>query len=373
MGVLPVPAAKRASKATRRRREGGQARVPNGPDPSAPSDVAEADAAQAATDPAAPGQGSASSRRRPVAAKRPGAGRLPERGRRPSGTRRRSGSRAAPAEAPAARPGRRPGTWAPPATAVVFDGAPTQPSCPWHSHRRPAGGRSQPVGRPGAPGDDRAGAANRRSRRRAGGHRAGETTPRPDVPAGRRRGAEPSRVEAEPTAAVEEDEVGDDDDELDAAGRRRRRRGRRGRGRGKGPLDADEAEDAAAADAAEAPGDEGRGDDEPLTRRRRRRRRSGSGAEAEAAARRRRGDRRARPPAAAARDEVQGVTGSTRLEAKRQRRRDGREQRRTRPPILSESEFLARREAVDRVMVVRQRATAPRSPCSRTGSWSSTT
>ncbi|MEV0717005.1 Rne/Rng family ribonuclease, partial [Asanoa sp. NPDC050611] len=55
-------------------------------------------------------------------------------------------------------------------------------------------------------------------------------------------------------------------------------------------------------------------------------------------------------------DEVQGVSGSTRLEAKRQRRRDGREQRRTRPPILSESEFLARREAVDRVMVVRQRA-----------------
>ena len=47
--------------------------------------------------------------------------------------------------------------------------------------------------------------------------------------------------------------------------------------------------------------------------------------------------------------------GSTRLEAKRQRRRDGREQRRRRPPILTESEFLARREAVDRVMVVRQR------------------
>ena len=34
----------------------------------------------------------------------------------------------------------------------------------------------------------------------------------------------------------------------------------------------------------------------------------------------------------APRDEVQGVTGSTRLEAKRQRRRDGRQQRRTRPP-----------------------------------------
>ncbi|MGH3730631.1 MAG: Rne/Rng family ribonuclease, partial [Micromonosporaceae bacterium] len=57
--------------------------------------------------------------------------------------------------------------------------------------------------------------------------------------------------------------------------------------------------------------------------------------------------------ARAAKDEVQGVAGSTRLEAKRQRRRDGREQRRTKPPILTESEFLARREAVDRVMAIR--------------------
>ena len=47
------------------------------------------------------------------------------------------------------------------------------------------------------------------------------------------------------------------------------------------------------------------------------------------------------------------VKGSTRLEAKRQRRRDGRETGRRRPPILTEAEFLARREAVDRVMVVR--------------------
>lgn len=57
-----------------------------------------------------------------------------------------------------------------------------------------------------------------------------------------------------------------------------------------------------------------------------------------------------------ARDEVQGISGSTRLEAKRQRRRDGRDAGRRRPPILSESEFLARREAVDRVMVVRERS-----------------
>ena len=53
--------------------------------------------------------------------------------------------------------------------------------------------------------------------------------------------------------------------------------------------------------------------------------------------------------------EVQPVRGSTRLEAKRQRRREGRESGRRRPPIITESEFLARREAVDRVMVVRQR------------------
>jgi ribonuclease E len=53
-------------------------------------------------------------------------------------------------------------------------------------------------------------------------------------------------------------------------------------------------------------------------------------------------------------NEVQSVRGSTRLEAKRQRRREGRESGRRRPPVITESEFLARREAVDRVMVVRQ-------------------
>ncbi len=46
--------------------------------------------------------------------------------------------------------------------------------------------------------------------------------------------------------------------------------------------------------------------------------------------------------------------GSTRLEAKKQRRREGREAGRRRAPIVSEAEFLARRESVDRVMVIRQ-------------------
>ncbi len=48
------------------------------------------------------------------------------------------------------------------------------------------------------------------------------------------------------------------------------------------------------------------------------------------------------------------VRGSTRLEAKKQRRRDGRDAGRRRP-VVTESEFLARRESVDRVMVVRSK------------------
>ena len=54
-------------------------------------------------------------------------------------------------------------------------------------------------------------------------------------------------------------------------------------------------------------------------------------------------------------DDVRSVKGSTRLEAKKQRRREGRETGRRRPPVITESEFLARRESVERSMVVRQR------------------
>ncbi|MDG4827646.1 Rne/Rng family ribonuclease [Asanoa sp. WMMD1127] len=170
---------------------------------------------------------------------------------------------------------------------------------------------------------------------------------------GRRTAEEPAVVEAD--VAEEAEEAGsaveaDDDEDDDESARRRRRRGRRGRGRGKGPIDeADEVEEPAAAAADEDDSEDGDG----VTRRRRRRRRKGDTDTG--------GDDgvhtvvRIREPRTTS-DEVQGVSGSTRLEAKRQRRRDGREQRRTRPPILSESEFLARREAVDRVMVVRQRA-----------------
>jgi ribonuclease E len=172
---------------------------------------------------------------------------------------------------------------------------------------------------------------------------------------------EPVEAEEEPTAEAEELAEDEDEDDESAAARRRRRRGRRGRGRGKGGADDTEDEESEEAAQAEAEGDEAEGDEDEgeetgdgLTRRRRRRRRRGAG-DVEGGA----DDGvptvvKIREPRRAV-DEVQGVSGSTRLEAKRQRRRDGREQRRTRPPILSESEFLARREAVDRVMAVRQR------------------
>src|SRR6266511_1932471 len=158
-----------------------------------------------------------------------------------------------------------------------------------------------------------------------------------------RRTPEPVEAAAEPV------------EEVASGVRRRRRRGRRGRGRGKGPLgeetDDDEEPEEAEAEAVEEAADEDA--DAGLTRRRRRRRRKGA-ADAEAAPDEPYTVVKIREPRTG-RDEVQGVTGSTRLEAKRQRRRDGREQRRIRPAILSESEFLARREAVDRVMVVRER------------------
>jgi len=50
--------------------------------------------------------------------------------------------------------------------------------------------------------------------------------------------------------------------------------------------------------------------------------------------------------------EPQRIKGSTRLEAKKQRRRDGRDAGRRRT-VITEAEFLARRESVDRRMVVR--------------------
>ncbi|GAT68416.1 ribonuclease E [Planomonospora sphaerica] len=172
---------------------------------------------------------------------------------------------------------------------------------------------------------------------------------------------EPAGIEEEPEEEEGEDEEAEGDDE---AGGRRRRRRRGGRGRGK-TREQEEAEngdseqdaDESAAGSAEAEREEAETDEGGTSRRRRRRRRRGS-EEAE--------DVQEVPPNTVVRirapragrgsamDEVQSVRGSTRLEAKKQRRREGRELGRRRPPIITESEFLARRESVERVMVVRR-------------------
>ncbi|MGW3289953.1 Rne/Rng family ribonuclease, partial [Streptomyces sp. NPDC001002] len=209
-------------------------------------------------------------------------------------------------------------------------------------------------------------AAPRRRRRGRGAAFAEETEPRPVEPV----------VEDEPEEADEsaEDAV-DDDESEDTGSRRRRRRGGRRRRRGElaeagGEDDTDESDEPAAAHDTdqtdedddesddEAQGGESGGSSSSSRRRRRRRRRAGdSGTDNEPTE----GDpertvvkvREPRKPSEPS-DEVQSIKGSTRLEAKKQRRREGREQGRRRVPIITEAEFLARREAVERVMVVRQ-------------------
>ncbi|MEW9533300.1 Rne/Rng family ribonuclease [Microbispora sp. NPDC049125] len=170
--------------------------------------------------------------------------------------------------------------------------------------------------------------------------------------------------QAEPEELDEAAEDGDDAEGEGGPRRRRRRRG--GRGRGARTRDGEDGDDEPEAD--EAQGEQAEDEDREQaeddaeggsasSRRRRRRRRRGA-EEPEPTVDdppntvvRIRAPRATRSTSA---DEVQGVRGSTRLEAKKQRRREGRELGRRRPPIITESEFLARREAVERFMVVRR-------------------
>jgi ribonuclease E len=168
-----------------------------------------------------------------------------------------------------------------------------------------------------------------------------------------------------------EDDAGADEADIDSAGRRRRRRGRRGRGRGRAGGETEDGsaeqgdnvrDEADEQDSSDGPTEEATVEEpgESVARRRRRRRRRRDGGDEDAVV------SEDDPPdtvvhvrdsksAPLVEDEVQSIRGSTRLEAKRQRRRDGREAGRRRVAILSESEFLARREAVERTMVVRER------------------
>jgi ribonuclease E len=167
-------------------------------------------------------------------------------------------------------------------------------------------------------------------------------------------------------AAVEEPEEDDaEDGEGDDAGSRRRRRsrGRRGRsrtGESDAGLDTDESENGQ--DGAGEEDDEaaGQGDEGVTSRRRRRRRRGDQDLELTGGE----GDdppntvTRVRAPRAVTEapvnNRVTSVKGSTRLEAKKQRRRESRDTGRRRT-VITEAEFLARRESVDRQMIVRQR------------------
>ncbi|GAB2836154.1 hypothetical protein GCM10022221_39240 [Actinocorallia aurea] len=181
--------------------------------------------------------------------------------------------------------------------------------------------------------------------------------------------AEPEPEEAD-EAETEIEAEGEESEDTDRPSRRRRRRGGRGRGRARDEDEehgeGEETEHAAAEAVEDAEAEEGEhdedeehGEDEAhgsSSRRRRRRRRRSGGDEDE--------PQPDDPPNTVVRvrtprvtrleDEVQAVRGSTRLEAKKQRRREGREHGRRRPPIITEAEFLARRESVERVMVVRQ-------------------
>jgi ribonuclease E len=170
--------------------------------------------------------------------------------------------------------------------------------------------------------------------------------------------ADAPEAEAEAEAAPQ-DRASDD---ADAAGRGRRRRGGRGRrGRSQGDDDQGATASAQATPAPEREQASGTGpddtaddaDSESVSSRRRRRRRRGAGS----------GDGEGEDPPGTVtrvreprgqRDEPTAVKGSTRLEAKKQRRREGREAGRRRT-IITEAEFLARRESVERVMVVRGR------------------
>jgi ribonuclease E len=164
-----------------------------------------------------------------------------------------------------------------------------------------------------------------------------------------------------PAAPAKEDAAAEDgEDELEDEGSRRRRRsrGRRGRSRTDREItDGDEETD----DSDEAGEDEGAQPEDGVTSRRRRRRRRGDqdleltgGGEDDPP----NTVTRVRAPRtiseAPASNRVTSVKGSTRLEAKKQRRRESRDTGRRRT-VITEAEFLARRESVDRQMIVRQR------------------
>jgi ribonuclease E len=248
------------------------------------------------------------------------------------------------------------------ANAVIFQAPQPVAAQPPRSRRA-----SAPAGPPVAPeapaAVDAPAAAPRTRKKPAAKSVADVPTPVEDAaaPAAPAKAKTRSRAKAKPDAAPADDaavteapasvadgevaESGDGEGGESGEGAARRRRRRGGRGRGKkssGPRpegvedeDASDAEGEQGAEDAAASGDDEDGEGGPRKRRRSRGSRSGSSSSS----------------SAVAEDQLQG---STRLQAKRQRRRDSRDGQRRRP-VISEAEFLARRESVKRSMVVREK------------------
>ena len=157
-----------------------------------------------------------------------------------------------------------------------------------------------------------------------------ESAPAEEAAPKRRRRSKKAADEA--SAPAEESAPPAEAEESAAETKTRRRR------RSKKSDEAQAASEDSAQKVEASPDDSESADEEDSSSRRRRRRRARSSAASEESA----------DPA----DQVQALKGSTRLEAKKMRRREGRREGRRRHSI-SESEFLARRESVERTMVIR--------------------
>ena len=159
---------------------------------------------------------------------------------------------------------------------------------------------------------------------------------------------------------IAEEEGDEESDAIRTRSRRRRRRGSRGETGANGEHDTAEndAEDTRSRrrdDRDDHDRDRDEDDEEQTVTRRRRRRRggkNGEGADDQSQNSEQPLVRRSRKQQYI--DEITDVEGSTRLEAKKQRRRDNRRER-SRQSQLMEQDFLARRENVDRLMVVREK------------------
>jgi ribonuclease E len=204
--------------------------------------------------------------------------------------------------------------------------------------------------------DDEQSGGGRRRRRRGGRRRRKGNG---DGGGGQADATDDSESSGDSDDTEDRSESGGQGDSGGQGGRGQRGGQRSGKKSGKGDAGGKQADAASegeeqGATSAEAADADGDGEGSSSRRRRRRRRSSddsdgsgGSGDDSNTVTR----VRKPRNPE----DEITALSGSTRLEAKKQRRREGREAGRRRAPIVSEAEFLARREAVDRTMVIRQR------------------